>query len=743
MRKLFAFLAALSLAVSLTTPAGIAVRTAAAQEQSTPVLKRMRPDVVSAGVRTFTVRLAGKNFAPGAQILFDGVALESPRVNPKGKLLLADVDASLAAVPGTHTVQAMNPDGGTTATATLTVVPADSDTTIQLESNAAQEDSGFIFLPNLKTPDSGEVSKAFVWGKSVPFTEVSGERIQIEIPQEFGDEPASIPINVRDKEGKYSNTEIFFIVPSPAVLDSIDPDTVDAGTEDFLLKVFGTFKPDATILVNNTALPTTQGKNGRLEATVPASLCAEPAQLFVRVQQDGIQSADALLSVTPTEAPFIFEIAPSLIRQGEGRSTIDIVGANFDADTTAKIDGNDAKVRNNTRRGLTVVIPEDLTGSVGSHTVQVFDKDGNPTNTVSFDVVPDVTVSTIAGRQRDGFNQETCVSSNDALLRRPRRLTLAADGLVYFTDNQNHAVRTLNPVTGEVCTVAGTGLEGYNDSGNERDFPPTFSFPNGVALDSSGTIYVTENGNGVVRLIKRIGATTTVETFAGSFNDIQDKNRQKKLNSTRVGRDGYRDDTLFESAFRQPDDILVAPSGLIYIADANNHAIRRINLDGTVETVAGNGVPGFADGEAHNARFNTPTGLALSPDERLLFVADTVNHRVRRVDLVAGMVDTLSGSGFAGSDDGPAHTATFRQPIGLALDSDGTLYVSDVDNSNIRRVDPAGTVNTLAGSSAKFRDGPGVDARFHSLRGLAIDIQRRVLYVADTENFRIRRIALQ
>src|SRR5207344_2984272 len=147
--------------------------------------------------------------------------------------------------------------------------------------------------------------------------------------------------------------------------------------------------------------PTTQRRsNGRLEATVPASLCTEPTQLVVRVQQDGIQSADTILSVTPSEAPFIFSIAPTLIRQGEGRTTIDIVGANFDAQSTATIDGNDAKVRTVSRRRLTVVIPKDLTASVGSHTVQVFDKDDVPTETASFSVVPDVTVSTVAGESR-------------------------------------------------------------------------------------------------------------------------------------------------------------------------------------------------------------------------------------------------------------------------------------------------------------------------------------------------------
>src|SRR5207344_2957500 len=106
--------------------------------------------VITAGTRSFTVRLEGKKFEEGAQILLDGVALSSSR-RVSSRILLADVDASVIAAPGTHSVQGVNPGGSTTETATLTVVPKDPNQDIQLEGNAAQEDSGVIFLPRLKT----------------------------------------------------------------------------------------------------------------------------------------------------------------------------------------------------------------------------------------------------------------------------------------------------------------------------------------------------------------------------------------------------------------------------------------------------------------------------------------------------------------------------------------------------------------------------------------------------------------
>jgi sugar lactone lactonase YvrE len=741
MRKVVIYLLTSVLTLSWVFLPGVSRQATVSAQQAAPELARVRPDTISAGSPTFTIRLEGRSFESGAKVLFDGVALDSSRVTKKGKVLLAEVDASAVANPGTHTVAAVNPGGLTTAPLTLSVVARDPSLIIRLPFTSAQEDSGLIFLPFVTGEGLDNLDKVFVWGKSVLFEVSSDNRIQIQIPALLVNDPARIPITARDKKGNYSNTEIFFIVPRPAKLNGLDPDTIEVGTEDFLLKVSGNFKTGSVIVVNGTPLPTTERKS-RLEATIPARLRSQPGQLVVRIEQDGIQSADAILTVTPTTEPFIFTIAPTLIRQGEGRVTIDIVGANFSGKTKAFIDGQEASVRGVTRRRLTIATPKGLTDTPGVHTIQVTDKDGNMTRTVTFEVVPDVTVSTVAGDKRDGFNTESCVDIADALFRRPRRLAFGPDGLLYVTDQQNHSIRTINTVTGQVCTVAGTGVEGYKDSGDDST-DPVFSFPNGVVVDGGGTIYVTENGNNVVRRIRRSGGAPVVDTFAGTFTLVTDKDRQKRLNSTRIGTSGFHDGTRLEASFRLPDDIVIAPDGTIYIADAGNHSIRRI-VGNKVETFAGNGVAGFADGSLENAHFDTPTGLALTPDGRFLFVADTRNNRVRRIDVLNRRVDTLAGSGDAGIQDGPGGDASFNQPIGLALDSDGTLYVSEVFGSDIRRIDPSGNVSTLAGDgSFRFKDGPGVDARFDQPRGLAIDVQRGILYVADTENFRIRKIQLR
>jgi sugar lactone lactonase YvrE len=687
--------------------------------------------------------LDGRRFVAGANVLFDGVPLALPRVSRNGKLLLAEVDASLVAAPGEHTIQGVNPDGSGTPTATLTVGPQDPTLQIILDGNAVQEDSGLIFLPTLRTESFGNGASVLVWGRSTTVTEVP-LGVRIEIPEDLVNDPASIPITLVAKNGNLSNTELFFVVPVPAEINEIEPETLEVGTDDVFLIVRGVFKPGATIFVNDIELPTTQGKNERLEATLPGSFRTQPTQLVVRVEQEGIQSQDAILPVTPTSDPFIFNIAPLRIRFGENKPSIEVVGANFKK-AIAFIDGQEANIREIQRTHLTVALPKDV--PIGTHTVQVKDPDGNTTETHSFEVVPDVTVSTLVGTDKVGFDPG-CVSGDVARFRRPRRMTFGPDGLLYLTDQQNHAIRTVDVNTLETCTIAGTGEEGYNDSGNAANKPPTFSFPNGLAVDANGTIYVSENGNSVVRRITRAGGNITVDTVAGMFNEVVDKGRQERFNSTRQGIASYRDAGLFDSAFRLPDEILIAPDGTIYVADAGNSVIRRIRQSGgqpIVETIAGNGVPGFADGEAEKSRFNTPTALALSADGNFLFVADTNNNRIRRIDLVNRRVSTFAGGASRGTIvDGQGGQAIILQPIGIALDSDGVLYVAELTLSDIRRIDPAGNVSTLAGGgSLKLRDGPGLTAKFNQPRGLAIDKQRGILYIADYENFAIRSIAVR
>jgi sugar lactone lactonase YvrE len=193
-----------------------------------------------------------------------------------------------------------------------------------------------------------------------------------------------------------------------------------------------------------------------------------------------------------------------------------------------------------------------------------------------------------------------------------------------------------------------------------------------------------------------------------------------------------------EGRFADPYGVAIDGKGNIYVADGGDgNRIRRIAPDGAVTTVAG-GAEGYADGPGAKARFNTPSGLAIDSQGNL-YVADTGNHAIRKIT-PDGTVSTLAGSGVAGAADGIGKAAQFNGPVGLAVAEDGTVYVADTYNDVVRRIAPDGTVTTLAGNGAPGDvDGPARKASFDTPCALIIDTDGALL-VADTRNDAIRRI---
>jgi sugar lactone lactonase YvrE len=189
-------------------------------------------------------------------------------------------------------------------------------------------------------------------------------------------------------------------------------------------------------------------------------------------------------------------------------------------------------------------------------------------------------------------------------------------------------------------------------------------------------------------------------------------------------------------ALSEPFGIALGSDGAVFVADGGDaHRISRIAADGRVDTVAG-GTRGFADGQGAAARFDTPAGLAIDASG-VLFVADTGNHAVRRIT-PDGVVSTLAGDGLAGSEDGAA--ARFDGPVGIAVDRGGRVIVADTYNDRIRAISREGIVTTLAGGSEPGpEDGMGGDARFDTPCGVCLDDADNI-YVADTGNNAIRRI---
>ncbi len=319
-------------------------------------------------------------------------------------------------------------------------------------------------------------------------------------------------------------------------------------------------------------------------------------------------------------------------------------------------------------------------------------------------------VSTLAGSGVAGFTNGTGTSAQFSY---PKGIAIDASGNVYVADTFNKTIRKIT-LAGAVTTFAGSGTQGYADGIGTA---AKFYSPSGVAVDGSGNVYVADTNNHRIRKITTSGVVTTL---AGS------------------GTAGYADGTGTSAQFFQPLGVAVDGSGNVYVADYGNHRIRKITSSGVVNTLAGSGVAGYADGTGTVAQFNWPSGVEVDGSGNV-YVADYTNHRIRKIT-PSGVVSTLAGSGTAGFADGIGIAAKFYWPSDVAVDGSGNVYVADSGNHRIRKITPAGVVTSLAGSGiAGYLDGTGTSVQFYQPIGVAVDGSGNV-YVADYINHRIRKI---
>lgn len=294
----------------------------------------------------------------------------------------------------------------------------------------------------------------------------------------------------------------------------------------------------------------------------------------------------------------------------------------------------------------------------------------------------------------------------------PFGVAVDREGNIYVADAANsNRVRRVTP-EGRVNTLAGGAEEGFRDGHGAAAY---FNTPSGLALDREGNLYVADTANNRVRKIDPAGRVTTL---AGD------------------GTAGWRDGAGAKAQFNGPVGVAVDEAGNVYVADTYNDRVRQITPDGEVRTLAGGGEPGYRDGPAVEALFDTPCGVAVGAGGTV-FVADTGNHRVRRIS-PDGQVTTLSiklADGAEGTPDVP------ESPLGIALTHDDFLYVTEKDRGRVLQVAPDGTARVVAGAGGGgFAGGVGVEARFNQPAGVAVD-RRGVLYVADGANYVIRKLA--
>ena len=430
-----------------------------------------------------------------------------------------------------------------------------------------------------------------------------------------------------------------------------------------------------------------------------------------------------------------------------------------------------------------------------------FDRDGSVVvadvaNNAIRRIQPDGTVTTIAGGNGSGSRDGPAETAQFAY---PADVAIAPDGSIYVADRESHRIRKIAP-DGTVSTVAGGGpLSGPPPEGSYGDYvdgpaaEARFRSPRAIAFDGAGDLYIADL-NGVRRLTPSGWVSTVVRRESFAYRDgPTDQARVWEVRAIDVDDDGavylldhnsyrlrgvvyairvidpegevstlFRGDTPgFGGALAYPIGLAVGGDGTVYVSSTFHNQILALTPGGELRAVAGTGEQGHVDGEADEAQFSLPGAIAVARDGTLA-VVDIGNNVIRRIDggggagglaVVRGLDPPyLEGVGdvtiFAGRGglpyellDGPAREASFYWPSGMAFDDASNVLVADAFNHAIRSIAPDGTVTTLAGGNGEgLLDGSCATAQFAAPEAVAVSASGDI-YVADTGNHRIRRIA--
>jgi uncharacterized protein (TIGR03437 family) len=329
-------------------------------------------------------------------------------------------------------------------------------------------------------------------------------------------------------------------------------------------------------------------------------------------------------------------------------------------------------------------------------------------------------ISTVAGTLAIGGDGGPAAA---AQMFSPSGMAFDRAGALYISDAANNRVRKVTPA-GIISTFAGNGVQGFNGDGGPAASAQLLN-PQGLALDAKGNLYIADASNHRVRMVTPSGIIGTIAGPGVLAPDIIDS-----------------PEPVYSEIFT-PVGLAVGGDGSVYFSDVDNNRVRKVNPDGTISNVAGNGTPGFSgDGAAAgSAQLNGPQGLAIDSAGNL-YIADSNNNRIRRI--TRGLITTVAGTGGAGfsGDGGAATAAQLAFPTGIALDAPGNLYIADANNSRIRKVAPDGLITTIAGAPvAGFSGdgGPATLAQLHAPLNVAVDNAGRI-YIADRDNHRVRQL---
>jgi hypothetical protein len=332
-----------------------------------------------------------------------------------------------------------------------------------------------------------------------------------------------------------------------------------------------------------------------------------------------------------------------------------------------------------------------------------------------------LSINTIAGSGFSGYYGDD-VPALTAQMGEVRSIVFDNVGRLLIADIAYNAIRRIS-ATGTITTIAGTPPQRGFDGDGGQATAALIGGPDGMAVDSTGVIYIADAQNHVIRKIDTNGV---ISTFAGTPGTL-----------------GYRDGPSSTARFYYPTQLAIDGSGALLVADHANHCIRKIQ-DGVVSTVAGTGSTGYNGDQirATTASLFYPYGVAVDRSGSII-IADTYHHRIRKVDPSTGLITTIAGTGSQGysGDGGPAALAQIWGPFSVAIDAADRVLIVDGGNHRIRRIESDGTISTIAGTTVGFSGdgGPATAAQLRDPRAVAVDNAGNV-FIADAFNYRIRKV---
>ena len=326
-------------------------------------------------------------------------------------------------------------------------------------------------------------------------------------------------------------------------------------------------------------------------------------------------------------------------------------------------------------------------------------------------------ITTFAGGGYGGV--DSSVPATSAQLSYPYGVAVDISGKLYIADTFNHKIRVVSS-TGIITTLAGGGSGGDGVPATSAQL----SYPMGVATDTNGKVYFTDNGNYKIRMVSSTGIITT---FAGT------------------GTQGSNGDggAATSAQLSYPIGVAVDNSSNVYVVDYGNSKIRMVSSTGIITTFTGTGIQGSNGdgGAATSAQLYYPYGVAVDISGKV-YIADSGNHKIRMVSST-GIITTIAGTRTEGSngDGGAATSAQLYWPYGVAVDISGNVYIADCNNNKIRMVSSTGIITTFTGTGTRGRSGDGgtaTSAQLYNPIGVAADGNGQRVYIADSGNNKIR-----